>query len=399
MAFYKRLAKRLPKAIRTQLASLSIYRSSRIAVKDFFSTDRKRRVLISYITEPFSGKDFSTHTNRQECRAIAEIFDRMGYSVDIVPYFYSSKIDFSRYACIFGLGDPLCKSFKQNVPGLIRIHYATGAHVAHQNRATLARAVEVHAKRGVWILDSCRVVEKIWSEQTTLVDAMIVLGGDWVAQTYRKHYAGPIYTLSPSYNAELPLESLHGKDFKSACSHYLWFGSGGAIHKGLDLLLEAFAEMPEKTLHIAGPVLTEEDFSREFAQDFALPNIIMHGFVDIASEQFLDLMRQCAFTVLPSCSEAEATSLLNVMCNGLIPVMTRECGFDNKEYAVMIDEVSRTSLDASLRECEKLGYKEILNRSQCCIEDVRTNYSLLNFKKKMEIILDKILSGDHHDAG
>ncbi len=42
----------------------------------------------------------------------------------------------------------------------------------------------------------------------------------------------------------------------------MWFGSGGMIHKGLDLVLEVFARMQEYHLHICGPVHHEEDFCK-----------------------------------------------------------------------------------------------------------------------------------------
>jgi len=396
MQYIKRFAKKvLPKKL---TCCLKILFASDAVIENCFKTSRPQRVLLSYITEPFSASGFASHTNRQECLAIAKIFNEMGYSVDVVPYFSERAIDFSRYSCIFGFGTPLCASFRHNDPNLMRIHYATGAHVSHQNSATLARAAEVHLKRGVWLLDSSRVVEKTWSEQTTLVDAIIVLGGSWTAQTYRKHYGGPIVMLPPTFNAALPLEHLERKDFASARNNYLWFGGSGAVHKGLDLLLEVFASTPEKFLHIVGPVDHEPGFLLAYARELALPNIFSYGFVNVHSKIFADLIHRCAFCVFPSCSEGMPTSLVNAMCNGLVPVMTPECGFDYKDNAVIIDGPDINSLQQALQVCESLSLEEITAKSHKCLQDTRTNCSLEAFTEGMKKILRQLLPRMRNEA-
>ena len=42
--------------------------------------------------------------------------------------------------------------------------------------------------------------------------------------------------------------SPEGKDFEVCRPHFMWLGSRGFVHKGLDVVLEAFSEMPELAL-------------------------------------------------------------------------------------------------------------------------------------------------------
>lgn len=46
--------------------------------------------------------------------------------------------------------------------------------------------------------------------------------------------------------------------------NFLWLGSRGAVLKGLDLVLEAFARMPD--LQVSGPVEDEADFAAAYGE-------------------------------------------------------------------------------------------------------------------------------------
>ncbi|MDR3362749.1 MAG: hypothetical protein LBO64_07920 [Desulfovibrio sp.] len=369
-----------------------------VMIKDYYKTHRKKRILVSYIVEPFLETDWSFHTNRQEVSAIAEVFHSLGYGVDVVPYYYRKPLDYSRYTAVFGFDAPLCHSFTQNDPEPCRIYYGTGMPGYSNNLATMRRAIEVYKERGVWLIDSCRIVREDWPEQTTLVDAMITLGNHTTKEAYRIRYNGPIFTQRAIFNAAVNEEELRGKKFSEAKKHFLWFGSSGAVHKGLDLLLRIFADKPEKILHIAGPVLNEKAFMRAFSQELAKPNIVMHGFVNVRSPEFVTLMRQCAFTVLPPCAEANATSLLNTMCNGLLPVMKPVCGIDFSPYTVRIEEPDIESVRVALECCYALSAEELATLSRDCLVATRRTYSLDAFRTQLEQNLRKILKETEADS-
>lgn len=361
-------------------------------IKDYYRTHRAKKVLISYIVAPFAAHGLNSHTNFQECLAIADVFHTLGYSVDVINFDSRHALDYSGYSCIFGFGDPFCASFYQNVPGLVRIHYATGAHVHVQNTETLKRARNVYRKKGKWLLDSCRIVQKIWSEQTALSDAIIVLGNEWTLNTYAPYFENTLYTLPASYNAALPESMLSTKDFDNAKKHYLWFGSSGAVHKGLDLIFEVFLHNPDKTLHIAGLSDAEKNFVAYFCQELTQPNVIVHGFLDVASQDYTNVIRQCAFSLMPSCSEGCCTSLLNTMCNGLIPVFTPQCGIDVKNYALEIACLNKDAVADAVARCDALEVVAIRKMSAACLEDVRATCSCDAFKKNIDAILRKILA-------
>ena len=73
-----------------------------------------------------------------------------------------------------------------------------------------------------------------------------MIGNDFTESTFR--YANKrIFRLPIPAACTFPWPD--GKNWERARQRFLFFSSGGMIRKGLDLVLEAFARMPEYTPH------------------------------------------------------------------------------------------------------------------------------------------------------
>src|SRR5205085_6890304 len=104
-------------------------------------------------------------------------------------------------------------------------------------------------------------------------------------------------------------------------TRFLWLSSGGLVHKGLDLALEAFAAMPDCHLTVCAPVETEEDFCRAYRKElYDTPNITTVGWVDIESAQFHAIADSCISVMSTSCSEGGSTSVVSAVHAALIPI-------------------------------------------------------------------------------
>jgi hypothetical protein len=123
----------------------------------------------------------------------------------------------------------------------------------------LQRVKDVYIKKGVWLGKSARFVEKTWTHQTTLVDGIIALGNEVCANSYRKYYDGPVYSLPAPFYETQNGENIIRQRASSSKQHYLWFGGSGLIHKGLDLCLFIFHKS-RYFLHICGPIENEKVF-------------------------------------------------------------------------------------------------------------------------------------------
>lgn len=107
-----------------------IYNSSiqKKIIINYYKTNFRKNVLISYIDNPFKNKNkVISHSNQEEAIIISKIFKELEYNVDIIKYNYKNEIKLKKYDLIFGFGDVFEKSFHDKDFKGKRIFYATGA--------------------------------------------------------------------------------------------------------------------------------------------------------------------------------------------------------------------------------------------------------------------------------
>ena len=366
-------------------------------VINYFQTNYSKNVLISYITHPFTCGSNLSHTNIKECYQIAKTFHDFGYNVDVVDFSDTiTEIGYEKYDVIFGFGDPVNNNYyKERKEDLKTIYYGTGCHIEFQNPQSLIRVLEVKKRTGRFLPESGRIVEKAWSLQTTLVDGMIILGNEHTATTYKKNYKnGQVMTVPASFHKVYKIDLIN-KDFSKAKTNFLWFGSSGMIHKGLDICLEVFENRDEITLHVCGPILNEKRFMQHYYDSlYKSQNIINHGFIDIASEKFKDLMEMCAFVIFPSASEGSSPSVLTAMGNGgLIPLISKACGLNVEPFGFVFEKLEKQSIEINLNMALQLSDKELFTRSEQSLKYAYENHSFENFSSKMRQAIINLL--DH----
>ncbi len=370
----------------------------KLPIVNFYRTNFQQNVLISYIRKPFKkGSDF-THTNGIETLAIAEIFSELKYNVDVVNFDYEGFIDYQKYDIIFGFGEPLNNCFAKKKNKTTAIYYGTGMHECVQNYNTLSRIEDVYKKKGKWLLNSGRIVEKTWSKQTTLVDAIITLGNDFVKESYSKYFNKTVYLIPPSFIKLYDYKKIiEKKNFEKAIKNYLWFGSDGKIHKGLDLLLDYFPSHPEIHLHICCSFKNEEEFKKIYEKELLhTPNIHYHGFVLLNSPKFEKLLIECGFVIFPSCSEAGGPSVLNVSGNGgIIPIISKESTIDFDEFTIEIKTLDQDGIENAIFRSQSFKIGELKEKSMLCGNAINLQHSLNNFKDTFKKCLEEILSKNY----
>lgn len=359
-----------------------------VIVKNYLKTKHKKNALVVYTIAPFRLRAKELHTNFQESRAIVSILNEFSYNVDIVNWDDPRKIDYSRYDLLFGFGLAFENSFDSSAKPC-RVYYATGAHVCYQNHAELLRILSVNKTRGS-VLKPKRTVPWTWSKSTTLSDALIVIGNKWTADTYRKISDQiNIYSINATALVNQQVAGL-SRDLGQAKKNYLWFGSAGFVHKGLDLCLEYFAQRPDLNLHICG--IKEDDFFQVYEKELSLPNVEFHGFIDIKSDRYLKLVECCCFSIMPSCSEGQSTALLTTMAAGLIPIGTAQTGIDIERIGgILINDTTLDAVAESVQVAEKLGVDDLRARADGLMGRLSREYSLQAYKNNLKKLLSKIL--------
>jgi glycosyltransferase involved in cell wall biosynthesis len=221
-------------------------------------------------------------------------------------------------------------------------------------------------------------------------DAVVCIGNRVTASTFDGHHSR-VYACNGHASPEIRYVD---KDFDEARNHFLYLASWGQVHRGLDLLLEAFVSMPRVHLHVCGPFRKEKDFVRCYRRElFQTPNVHPVGWVSVSGPDFSDLCGKSAFVILPSCAEGQSGSVIACMHAGLIPIVSEGCGLDTDDFGIPIERcdvetVRRTVADAAARPAEWCR-----RQSLKALHAAREDYSQEAFSGRLRHILGEVAAG------
>lgn len=249
--------------------------------------------------------------------------------IDMAPGWYGSKV-------YEGFMNPGCK----------RIFYVTGSYPKWAAEQSLARREAVFQRRGVRFTDH-REFRPI-PDYIKDFDAAFMFGNEYNWATYTAAFKMPQVHFIANFGYKFPY--VIDKSKRSA-HKFLFFASGDQIHKGLDLLLEVFAQPDFPCeLYICSAFQSETLFCETYHKElYETPNIHAIGFVDIMGTEFKEILECCQYVIVPSCSEGKMGSALTAMSAGLIPILSLVCGFDADE-AILLPDCELFTIEKFVRE-------------------------------------------------
>lgn len=295
-----------------------------------------KRALLSYITHPFSiSRDdpgFLRHINIWRAWELVRILNELGYVVDVVDYRDVSFVPCRSYDLFIGHGGINFEKIAQRLSDSTRkIYLSTGCYWKFWNERELARLAALRERRGLNLAPD-RLIKNSEDAALLAADGVIGIGNDFTRRTYASF--SPVIMTNNTALCDHYYES-HVKDFEKGRQHFLYFAGGGSVHKGLDLLLEAFVGL-EQHLWICCTI--EEPFVETYSDALHnRSNIHLVGWTQPRSAKFYELMNTCNYVILPSCSEGQPHSVVECMNQGLVPVVTRACGLDVDGYGMLLD--------------------------------------------------------------
>lgn len=338
------------------------------------------KVLLSYIPDAFTSPDAEAlshrHTHYWESSQIAATFLANGFAVDVVHYDDASFQPQESYDILVSARTNLERLARLLPENCLKIAHLDTAHFLTNNANAYARLASARERRGV-ALRNLRMIEQNWALEAA--DIGCVLGNDFTADSYR--YAGkPIYRIPISCTDTFDWPE--DRDFEQARSRFLWFGSGGLVHKGLDLVLQAFRELPDLSLTVCGPMESEIRFTKAFHEDlYETPNIATPGWTDVTGPGFVDICRKSIATIYPSCAEGGGGSVLTCMHAGLIPVVTRESSVDVGDFGIVLSNGTIEEIKAAALQLASMTATELENRARASWEYARAHHTRDTFTK------------------
>lgn len=352
-------------------------------------------VLLSWLVEPFLLKPGEpmpdSHTQYWECAQIARTFLDLGYAVDVIDSHNQTFRPEKRYSFFVGHRinfDRIADSLKKS--GCVKIAHLDTAHWVFNNHSTYRRKFELQQRRGVAIKESHRIIEL--NQAIENADYAVTYGNRFTLDTYR-YAQKPLFQVPISTCTLFP--SPDNKNYSTGRSHFLWFGSGGFVHKGLDLVLEAFAEMPNYHLYVCGPLQKERDFVKAYYKElYEIPNIHAVGWVDVDGPEFMGIVNKCLGVVYPSCSEGQAGSVVACLHAGLIPIISYESGIDAEDFGVILRDNSIKTIKDTVQMVSDLPGEQLQQMARKAWEFARANHTREKFAEEYKrIILDICKNG------
>ena len=356
-----------------------------VFVDNFFKTNHQKNALISYLVHPFISPINTSHSNMQECMAIAELLRDLAYNVDVINWDNNTFLPKKEYDILVDNHQNLERLDPYLSNNCIKILHITHALWFYQNMAEYKCIESLYKRRGV-VLKPQRYLTP--SNSIEHCDFSTCLGNDFTINTYNPTLKR-IFKIPVSSCARFELSD---KNIDKCKSNFLWFGGRGLVLKGLDIVLEAFSKMPQYNLTICGPIEQEPDFKNLYYHElYELPNIYTKGWVDLKAEDFKEILKNNIAVISISFSEGGGASVITCMHGGLIPIVSLENSIDVGDFGMLlknntIDEVQRTIESFTLLPDNKL-----IKMRKDAYNYANTKHTLKSFKKEFKKVLESNL--------
>lgn len=355
--------------------------------------EARGRALVSYIVDgllvPPESQLPRGHTHFWESRQIARTFVDLGYTVDVIHWTNQAFEPVEPYDVLLDVRLNLERLAPSVGDACLKIQHIETAHYAFHNRAQQERLDALEERRGVRLAPR-KTIEPNRAIETA--DFGIAVGNAFTIGTY-EHAGTPIFRVPIS--VPCVYAAPEDKDFAACRRRFLWFGSGGLVHKGLDLVLEAFADMPEYELAVCGPIHMERDLEAAYVRElYESPNIRTLGWVDVAGERFRKLRRTTLGVVYPSCSEGGGGSVITCLHAGLLPIVTREASVDLHGFGTELPEASVGAIREAVREMAATDPSTLRDQAMTAWRHARTQHTRETFARDYRRVAERILSAD-----
>jgi glycosyltransferase involved in cell wall biosynthesis len=335
----------------------------------------------------------NTHTNYWYSMQMARTFLGLGYCVDVIDCYSNSFLPDKDYSVIVDVRYNLQRLAPLLNKECVKIMHLDSAHLLFHNAAESRRLLELQQRKGVTLRPRRFEEPSLGIEHA---DYATTTGNAFTISTFR--YANkPIYRLPIAAAVSCPWPE--EKDWEACRGRFLWFSSGGLVHKGLDLALDAFAEMPEYHLTVCAPVDREEDFKQAYYKElYQTPNIETVGWVDVNSRKFIEIANTCSALIYTSCSEGGGACAITCLHTGLIPVVSYESSVDVHDFGVRLKSCAIKDIKESIQMVASLPAQELKRMAREAWEFARANHTRERFAERYQEVVVKILNGHDRTA-
>ena len=353
---------------------------------------QQKRILFCYTTKnlniSFEQQDIF-HPNIYRVNQMLNVFISLDFCIDACHCNDMLALDYikdRRYDYLIGFGKVFCEMAKsdnikekilfitENNPEIVnkkfneRISYFKQRHPNYKTNGFIRR-------------------DQFYSiEQFNLANIGICINSEFNAQSMRKYFK---FFYRINVNGFYNNKFIFKKNISEKRKCFVWFGSNGIIHKGLDILIDVFNKIPDYTLNVYGAPENEIKYLRKEARE----NIIFHGKISVFDERFItEVSDKNCFAISLSCSEGMNSGIATCMLHGIIPIVTKETGFDYQPFMIEITNFRVDNVINTLLKLKEIDDCELEKMSLETYIYAQKELTLENFDKKFRLIFSDIIN-------
>lgn len=353
-----------------------------VLVADVFKKRRSETVLISYISYPLWVRR-GAHTNLEECKILCEVFDELGFSVDLVDSNYHRDI-VKEYTIVCGHGSVYNRYINK---AKCLIYYGTGVPGVLQNNnsdkirekaLSLGFNIQEANLRRVDV-DNSQMISK-----SNLVLALGNLSNKCEYEVYSTNVTNIRFPF-PNLFWRLPRAALVMPDNRSS---FLFYAGSGLIHKGIAQVMVCAHRFKHNDFYVACP---KEEYNQFVLRNKDLiPNNIHYlGFLSFVEDNASMLPENIRFILSPSASEGGAPSVIAATYKyRLLPIVSKQsmCDLPEKE------EFDFTDMDGLVRLISNIDYSEVVGRVLRNEDYIKFKYNYLAVRGEIKEKIQNVVS-------
>lgn len=356
---------------------------------DVFNTSQ-RRVLLCFITTPLrlDLRRSIFHPNILRANQMVTSLIKAGYIVDVCDCTDTVYFDLFKtidYYAIIGFG-PLYEALCEAMPNAKKVFYLTENDplvFQHKYEQRIKYLKERHPE--IKRVPANKRVQYYTNRQIELSTDAIIMTNECNSSRVRQLIPG--YKTIKVNGMLNPNYSFSYGNIGERRKNFLWFGSIGALAKGLDILIDVFRELPQYNMNVYGVFPDEVSFLKRLK----LPvNVRLRGKVSVQSDEFLEVVNNNLFIISASCVEGMQSGVATCLRHGMIPLLTNECGYEKNPSIFLFEDYKVETIREAILEVEQKSDGELEIISRNAYEYGNREHTLESFVTKFTSIVNEL---------
>lgn len=368
--------------------------AKRIVIKgysEYCESSTSKRALLSYLVLPILPprlfRDRVRFGNRGAAQEIARAINELGFKIDIINLDNTTFRVKKKYNLFIGHGGINYEYISRQLPeDTIRIYYSTGPYWKKLNEEEAKRFYELASRRG-YFLSPDRAIKDSEDYPLQVADGIITL-----SDTEHYNAQSKCSIIIKINNGLFPVswDCWKEKNYEEGRKHFLFFSGDGNVHKGLDVLLEAFVRT-DLHLHICQRIdpLFKKVYHHELTKS---PNIHLYNFIKMRSPKFEALVLRCNWIISATCGEGQPNSIIECMAYGLIPILPKTANIDLSEGGILLPDCKIETIHSIILVASSISTEECRKRAETVLRNTRTIYSVETFRNNLKESILRVIN-------